>query len=112
MERDLSTLRIASNTAVIAAFAINELDAVSRNRFRREFIAVARNGSPVLVVEPIAKRVTPWWDEWSKNWKAAGGRDDEWRFRVTLPEAARADGQSGRSGPSGTHGPLALAAVL
>lgn len=86
MERDLSTLRIAPNTAVVAAFAINELDAVSRNRFRQEFIAVARNGSPVLVVEPIAKRVTPWWDEWSKNWKAAGGRDDEWRFRVTLPE--------------------------
>jgi hypothetical protein len=86
MAADVSTLPIASNTALIAAFAINELDVVSRNRLRREFVAMAKNGSPVLVIEPIAKRLTPWWDEWSLDWKAAGGRDDEWRFRVTLPE--------------------------
>ena len=86
MVADFNKLPIASNTAVIAAFSINELDAVSRNRLRREFVATAKNGSPVLIIEPIAKRVTPWWDEWSLDWKAAGGRDDEWRFRVTLPE--------------------------
>ena len=86
MAADFNKLPIASNTAVIAAFSINELDAVSRNRLRREFVATAKNGSPVLIIEPIAKRVTPWWDEWSLDWKAAGGRDDEWRFRLTLPE--------------------------
>jgi hypothetical protein len=86
MAADFSTSPIPPNTALIAAFSINELDAVSRNRLRREFVATAKNGSPVLVIEPIAKRMTPWWDEWSPEWKAAGGRDDEWRFRVTLPE--------------------------
>jgi hypothetical protein len=86
MAVDLKTLRIPSNMAVIAAFAINELDVITRDRLRRDFVAIAMDGSPVLVVEPIAKRVTPWWDEWSVEWKALGGRDDEWRFRVTLPE--------------------------
>jgi len=86
MAADFSAFPIASNTAVIAAFAINELDVASRNRLRSEFVATARNGSPVLVIEPIARRLTPWWDEWSSAWKAAGGRDDDWRFSVTLPE--------------------------
>ena len=83
---DIRTLRIPARTAVMAAFTINELDPTARDRFRRDFIKVARNGAPVLVIEPIARRLTSWWDHWSHDWKAAGGRDDEWRFRVHLPE--------------------------
>jgi ubiquinone/menaquinone biosynthesis C-methylase UbiE len=83
---DASTLRIPTNAAVIAAFAINELHPVSRERFHRDFMRVARDGAPVLVIEPIARSLNPWWTEWSRDWTAAGGRDDEWRFRVVLPE--------------------------
>ena len=83
---DMSTLRIPANAAVIACFAINELDSESRERFRREAMKTARNGAPVLIVEPIARRLVSWWEDWSHDWKALGGRDDEWRFRVELPE--------------------------
>ncbi len=83
---DIANLRIPSATAVVAAFTINELDASSRDRFRREFTKVARNGAPILIVEPIARRMNAWWDEWSKEWKPLGVRDDEWRFQVALPE--------------------------
>jgi hypothetical protein len=83
---DMAALRIPAGTSVVAAFAINELDGPSRDRFRREFIKTARNGAPVLIIEPIARRLTSWWDEWSREWKVLGGRDDEWRFRVDLPE--------------------------
>ena len=38
------------------------------------------------VIEPIARRLTSWWDEWAREWKAAGGREDEWRFAVELPD--------------------------
>ena len=83
---EISTVRIPANTGVIAAFTINELNPVSRGRFHGEFVRTARNGAPVLIVEPIARRLTSWWDEWARDWKAIGGREDEWRFRVDLPE--------------------------
>jgi hypothetical protein len=83
---DLNRLRIPAAAAVIAAFTMNELDPVSRDRFRRNFIKVARTGVPVLIVEPIARRLATWWTEWAEEWKPAGGRSDEWRFRIELPE--------------------------
>jgi len=83
---EIKTLRPPAHTAVIAAFVINELDSDSREHFREHFIKISRAGAPVLVVEPIARRISSWWDEWSRAWRAAGGRDDEWRFRIPLPE--------------------------
>jgi len=93
---DLNTLRIPADFAVIAAFTMNELDPSSRDRFRRDLMEVARNGAPVLIVEPIARRMATWWDDWAHEWKPAGGRTDEWRFRIDLPESiARMDKAAG-----------------
>jgi len=83
---DINIAPIQRRCAVIAAFTINELDAAARDRFRHQFSTVAGNGAPVLVIEPIARRLTSWWDEWAGEWKRSGGREDEWRFRVDLPQ--------------------------
>ena len=83
---DIGTLRIPAGTAVISAFTVNELDTAWRDRYCAEFMNVARSGAPVLIIEPIARRITSWWDDWAGDWKTAGGREDEWRFRVDLPE--------------------------
>jgi predicted RNA methylase len=83
---DLKTFRIPAKTAVIAAFTINELEAEGRSRFLDEFMKVHDHGSPVLIVEPIAKKQTSWWEDWRKRMTSAGGRNDEWRFTVELPE--------------------------
>ena len=83
---DVRNVRIPASTAVVAAFTINELDPESRERLQKDFIRAARNGAPVLLVEPIARRVAAWWEEWAKEWRSTGGRADEWRFRVELPE--------------------------
>jgi hypothetical protein len=83
---DAVTLRIPSATAVIAAFTVNELDPASRTRLHDDFIKNSRSGAPILVVEPIARRVASWWDDWAKSWTTLGGRADEWRFRIELPE--------------------------
>jgi hypothetical protein len=41
----------------------------------------------VLVVEPIARRpALPYWAAWSTAFRAAGGREDTWRFPAVLPE--------------------------
>jgi hypothetical protein len=86
---DIRTLRIPAETAVIAAFSINEIDDEARSLVLHHFLKVAERGAPVLVVEPIASRGVSWWDEWSEAFRANGGRDDRWRFRIELPEKLR-----------------------
>ena len=70
---------------ILAAFTVNELDDAARPRLLARLVDAARGGSPVLVVEPISRRVSPWWPEWSAAFRAAGGREDDWRFRPPLP---------------------------
>ena len=70
---------------VVAAFTVNELADAARARLLPRLLEAAGHGSPVLIVEPISRRVSPWWPEWSKAFAAAGGREDDWRFRPALP---------------------------
>jgi SAM-dependent methyltransferase len=70
---------------VLVAFTVNELDDDARRRLLPRLLDAAHAGSPVLVVEPISRRVSPWWPEWSEAFRAAGGREDDWRFRPPLP---------------------------
>jgi hypothetical protein len=86
---DIRTLRIPAETGVIAAFTINELDDGARSDVLDYFLKVAGRGAPILIVEPIARRSAPWWDEWSEAFRGIGGRDDRWRFRIELPEKLR-----------------------
>ena len=83
---DMNTFKAPSGHAIIAAFILNELPEEARERWRSSMLACAERGSPILVIEPIAKKLSPWWDDWAKTFVAAGGRSDEWRFRIDLPE--------------------------
>lgn len=71
--------------AVLAAFALNELADESRNALMERLLRHAADGGRVLIVEPIAGFVARWWDPWRARVEAAGGRADEWRFRMELP---------------------------
>ena len=83
---DINTFKAPGRTAIVAAFILNELPEEARNRWKDSMLRSAGEGSPVLVVEPIAKKLSPWWDDWAEAFVTAGGRSDEWRFRVALPE--------------------------
>lgn len=83
---DIASISIPAGTAVISAFTMNELDSSAREKFLIQFIRASRRGASVMVVEPIARRLTSWWEEWAREINAAGGREDIWRFRVELPE--------------------------
>ena len=48
-----------------------------------------RRAISVVVVEPISKKLTPWWGEWERAFQPSGGRTSEWRFRVELPRLLR-----------------------
>ena len=75
--------------AVLAAFTLNEMDEAPRARLLEGLLAAAATGVRVLVVEPIAGAVSPWWAAWAARVAAAGGRHDEWRFPVVLPDLLR-----------------------
>ena len=80
---------IPKGAAVVAGYVLNELPADTRGRVEEYLLAAAVNGARVLIVEPIARSVTPWWDAFAARAVAAGGRADEWRFAVELPGLVR-----------------------
>jgi SAM-dependent methyltransferase len=87
---DLNRLRLpGGKSSILLAFTANELGRDERSRLLGRLLASARRGSGLLVVEPISRRVAPWWREWSDAIRAAGGRSDEWRFKEALPESLR-----------------------
>ena len=72
---------------VVAAYVLNELPDEARTRLEDGLLTAASRGAAVIVVEPIARTVTPWWDATAARVREAGGRVDEWRFPVALPPA-------------------------
>ena len=84
-----SKVRAAPETLVVAAYILNELDDASRLDLLESVQALLRNSVPVLVVEPIARSITPWWAEWRSALEPFGVRDDDWRFSEPLPEPLR-----------------------
>ena len=70
---------------VIAAYVLNELPDEARQRVENRLVDAAGRGARVLIVEPIARALTPWWNRTAERFTAAGGRADEWRFTVELP---------------------------
>jgi len=83
---DLETTPLPRPPAgVVAAFALNERAAAARARLLRRLLE-AEGNARILIVEPLARRALPWWNDWAATFREAGGRADEWRFPVSLPE--------------------------
>jgi SAM-dependent methyltransferase len=77
--------RLDPGTAAIAAYVLNELSSEKRQRVLEQLFAAGAQGVRVLILEPIARSVTPWWDDAAARAARAGGRTDQWRFRAPLP---------------------------
>jgi hypothetical protein len=74
---------------LLAAYLVNELADDPRARMLERLLDAARRGAAVLVIEPISRRTVPWWDDWARAFAAVGGRADEWRFDLELPDIVR-----------------------
>jgi hypothetical protein len=71
--------------AFIAAFSMNELSDERRDAVLSRLLARGAKGDPVLVVEPLAGFVAPWWERWRGRFESAGGRADQWRVKPAIP---------------------------
>ena len=78
-----------AGSAIVAAYALNELPDTVRTQVEARLIDAAAAGTRVLVLEPIARALTPWWDQTAERVMRAGGRADEWRLPVELPPIVR-----------------------
>lgn len=77
--------RVKPGAALVAAYLLNELLPERRRRLEDGLLDAASRGARVLVLEPIARAVTPWWNETAARFIAAGGRADEWQLGTNLP---------------------------
>lgn len=91
VQRDATRFAVRQHegTGILLAYLVNELDAGARAGLRRALLTAAARGSRVLVIEPIARRIAPWWSDWLDAFITAGGRADEWRFPSDLPPRQR-----------------------
>jgi SAM-dependent methyltransferase len=80
---------IERHEGFLAAYVLNELPDPVRVRVQEQLLAAARAGKAVVVIEPIARSITPWWDDFAQQVTVAGGRSDEWRVPVVLPEGLK-----------------------
>jgi SAM-dependent methyltransferase len=81
--------RIGDGDAAIASYVLNELPDEVRGRAEAQLLAAAAHGARVLILEPIARSIAPWWDDTARRVTDAGGRADEWRFPSNLPPLLR-----------------------
>jgi hypothetical protein len=70
---------------LVAAYVLNELSDEVRTRVEARLLDAAAQGGRVLVIEPIARAIAPWWDDLVARFAPVGGRSDEWRLPVDLP---------------------------
>jgi SAM-dependent methyltransferase len=82
--QDLTDASLPARSVALLAFAVNELPPQPRDRLLARLLAHARAGG-VLVIEPLAGFVAPWWRDWQRAFESAGGAAHEWRVRAELP---------------------------
>ncbi len=82
------------NRAIVLSYVVNELDEASRASLLPSLLAAAGHGTRVLVVEPLSRRTSPWWPRWTQAFLAAGGRADEWRHTLSLPDVTASLGRA------------------
>jgi SAM-dependent methyltransferase len=75
------------HAGIMLGWSLNELDTRARRRAFQAIARLAGSGARILAIEPIARSLVPWWDDWAARAVASGGRADEWRFAADLPPA-------------------------
>jgi hypothetical protein len=84
----------ARATGLVLSYVANELGNDERATLLAALMEAARHGTQVLVMEPLSRRTSPWWNGWVDAFVTAGGRADEWRVRLEPPAITLALGHA------------------
>ena len=72
-------------TGLIAGWAINELDSTARAGLLEIVDTLLARGAALVILEPLARGVTPWWDDWAARLAQHGVHAGDVKFDVALP---------------------------
>ena len=97
--QDLSRVRLepAPGLGILAAYTINELPDDLRSAWLTRLLDARARGATVLIIEPIARRMAPWWRGWEDRVRRR--RRAVRRMAVRCP-AARAAAAAGPNPPA------------
>jgi len=70
---------------IVIGWTLNELDDERREAIALRLLHWAGKGARLLVIEPVSKRVAPWWDPWVAKFPKATCAVMEKRLRLPLP---------------------------
>ena len=84
-----TSTRSGPPATIVLAYVVNELPAEAQDALLQTLLTAAREGHEILLLEPIAKRISPWWERWCTALSTVGGRADEWKMNLTMPEKLR-----------------------
>lgn len=88
--------RVERGDALVCGWFLNECDAPTRDALLDFLARAARDALPVLVLEPLATRIVPWWEQAERALTRVGLRAEELRIPIERPEwIARLDQASG-----------------
>ena len=85
-----------ASAGLIAGWTINELTKADCDRLIEVVDQLLDRGASLVVLEPLARGVTPWWDEWMSRLGKHGAKDCDFKADVDLP--APLDGFSDAAG--------------
>lgn len=88
--------RLRGGDALVLGWMANELEQGARVRLLDFVAGAVRAGHAVLVLEPLARAIAPWWPTWAATLVPLGARDLELKVDADLPEwIERLDAASG-----------------
>lgn len=77
--------RVRRDHLVVLGWTANELDVDVRDALLGRLEAHLDDGGGLLLLEPVASGVVPWWPEWTARLAGAGAREGEFKLAVELP---------------------------
>lgn len=74
-----------AGTGIICGWSINELDTAARERLLRALHTAVARDAALLVLEPIARSISPWWPQWVETFPAERSRSIDYKSKTALP---------------------------
>lgn len=88
--RPVTTVRLPDAPAfIVAGYVANELPGPDRAVLLESLLRAIRQGSSVLVLEPLSGRAAPWWPEWETAFAAHAAHADAWTLTLEPPSLTR-----------------------
>lgn len=72
---------------IVLGWSVNELSDEDRSRLLAAVCRLVERRASILIVEPLSRAASPWWDAWATALAPHGAQAREWKLPAMLPSA-------------------------